>query len=72
MNSWPSIAYGRPSNGIPRKLIWRPDEKLRVLYRVILREQHGHALEEDWSDAQPGDELVSRDFFSDYLGTKWP
>ncbi|KAH6633083.1 hypothetical protein C7974DRAFT_433253 [Boeremia exigua] len=65
------ITYDKPSLPTPRKLAWRvstwrPDEKLHVLFRDIGRIQHGDELEEEWTDDQTGDDLVSREFFSYY------
>lgn len=65
------VAYDKPSEETSRKLTWRvsnwrPDEKLHALFRNIGREQHGDNVEEDWTDEQSGEDLVSREFFSDY------
>lgn len=65
------IAYDRPTEATPRKLTWRvstwrPDERLHNLFHDIGRKEHGGEMEEDWTDEQSGDELVERQFFSDY------
>ncbi|KAJ4381900.1 hypothetical protein N0V86_003269 [Didymella sp. IMI 355093] len=65
------LAYDKPTAKTPRKLTWRvstwrPDDQLHTLFQDIGRQEHGNELVEDWVDEQYGDNLVGREFFSDY------